>query len=89
MRRYWFRFALTIHDPHPIGVLLGCGVTARDRKDSEQLLAERVFGATTLPSITAVTEDVDVSSLDPGHVLPNMGDPSRRGVWFPLGYDSP
>jgi hypothetical protein len=30
-----------------------------------------------------VVEDVDVSQLDAGHVLPNMGDPTLRGVWFP------
>jgi len=28
-------------------------------------------------------EDVDVRALDGGHVLPNMGDPSVRGVWYP------
>jgi hypothetical protein len=30
-----------------------------------------------------VTEDVDIQTLDQGHVLPNMGVPSERGVWFP------
>jgi hypothetical protein len=29
---------------------------------------------------------VDVSSLDPGHVPPNVGPPHVRGVWFPSGY---
>jgi hypothetical protein len=28
-------------------------------------------------------EDVDVRDLDAGHVLENMGDVTRRGVWFP------
>ena len=39
-----------------------------------------------LPTIAVLIEDVDVSTLDAGHVLPNMSPPVRRGVWFPLGY---
>jgi hypothetical protein len=87
LRRYWFEFRHTIHDPHPVGTLLGCGVTAFSREDALQLLDERVFGRQPLPSIRRRVEDVDVSALDPGHVLPNMADPTWRGVWFPLGYD--
>jgi hypothetical protein len=33
-----------------------------------------------------VIEDIDVRDLhlvDQSHVVPNMGDPSIRGVWFP------
>jgi hypothetical protein len=86
-RRYWFRFDVAVADAPPLGVLLGCGVTAHDRADAERLLADRVFGAGGVPGIIQVVEDVDVSALDPSHVRPNMGDPSRRGVWFPLGYD--
>jgi len=35
------------------------------------------------PDAVKVTEDVDVSTLDAGHVLPNMYPPNERGVWFP------
>jgi hypothetical protein len=31
-------------------------------------------------------EDVDVSTLDRGHVLPNMGSVLVREVGFPFGY---
>jgi len=31
---------------------------------------------------------VDVSTLDHGHVLPNMEVVLLRGVWFPKGYAS-
>jgi hypothetical protein len=88
LHRYWLKFDLTIHEPHPIGTLLGCGVTAYFLEDARQLVRELVFGSIPFPSISWRIEDVDVSSLDPGHILPNMGDPSRRGVWFPLGCDS-
>jgi hypothetical protein len=30
-----------------------------------------------------LVEDVNVSELDAGRVLPNIGDPTVRGVWFP------
>jgi hypothetical protein len=32
-------------------------------------------------------ENLDIRTLDQGHVIPNMKDPTLRGVWFPLGYD--
>jgi hypothetical protein len=84
LRRYWFTFDIDIRKPHPSGVLLGCGVTASDREDAEKILRERVFIAEPVPRIKSVIEDIDISTLDPGHVLPNMSDPTPRGVWFPL-----
>jgi len=32
-----------------------------------------------------VIEDIDVSTLDEDHVLPNIGVVSRPGIWFPNG----
>jgi hypothetical protein len=93
--RYWFRFDKTPDAAWADvlrsrgGVLLGCGVTARDRVDAESLVRERVFDPDPMPPVTEVTEGVSVAALDPNHVRPNMGDPSRRGIWFPLGYDGP
>jgi hypothetical protein len=89
LRRYWFRFPLTIKDPHPPGTLLGAGVTAFDQDDAINLLKERVFVKVPFPGIAGVQEDVDISTLDPGHVRPNMGNVLKRGIWFPIGYDWP
>jgi hypothetical protein len=83
LRRYWFEFA--VNRALPPGVRLGCGVTAYGLDDATQLLRERVCGGET-PPIVVVVEDVDVSRLDSGHVLPNMHPPTHRGVWFPMGY---
>jgi hypothetical protein len=41
------------------------------------------------PRITSIVVIEDFASLDQGHVIPNMGDYSLRGIWFPLGYDRP
>jgi hypothetical protein len=80
---FWFEF-----EAEPFfGARLGCGVTAFSRADAEGLI--RAAAGRELPPIRRVVEDVDVSTLDRGHVLPNMGDVSVRGVWFPLGVPAP
>jgi hypothetical protein len=79
LRRYWFEFA---HEDAPVGVTNGCGVTAFDAEDALRLVGHLL--GTDPPTPTAVMEDVDVSTLDALHVLPNMLPPHERGVWYPL-----
>jgi hypothetical protein len=83
LHRYWFEFELGALPP---GVSRGCGVTAYSEEDARRLLADTVFRGSVLPQVRRVVVDVDVSALDPGHVLPNMLDPATRGVWFPMGH---
>ncbi len=82
LHRYWFEF----EDVYLSVVGLGCGVTAYSEEDARSLLAETVFRDVAFPPIRRVVEDVDVSTLDAGHVLPNMLEPTSRGVWFPAGH---
>lgn len=89
LRRFWFEFdispgELTTYRTYA-GLSYGCGVTTYDYDDAVSLLHEKLLGADPTSSIAQVTEDVDVSTLDECHVLPNMGDPTTRGVWFPAG----
>ncbi len=86
LHRFWFRFGVD-HTKLPLGLGPGCGVTAYDYDDAKAILIERVFRGASLPPIVEYIEDVDVSTLDSGHVLPNMASPHERGVWFPQGYD--
>ena len=82
LKRYWFRF-----ESLPYDVLnLGCGVTALDLEDAKSLLGQSVFKDRNWPQIVEVIENVDISTLDQGHVVPNMEPPVWRGVWFPKGY---
>lgn len=81
LRRFWFRFE-GLPLGHPAGGL-GCGVTAESRLVAEALVQAERFGGEPLPAGFSVVEDVDVRDLDPGRVVPNMGDPTLRGVWFP------
>lgn len=60
---------------------LGCGVTAYSRADAESLLEECL--GMPLPRVVEVIEDITYDDLEQNHVAPNMGDVSRRGVWFP------
>jgi hypothetical protein len=84
VRKYWFRFE---RRPKPTAINLGCGVTAYDYDDAIGLLRDRIFGANGPPPIVEAIEDVDLSSLEQKHVLPNIGDTATRGIWFPQGYD--
>jgi len=83
LKRFWFKFA-PLAQPTPLN--LGCGVTALDQEDAIRLLRQKVFLGRTMPKIRQVIENIDISTLDSRHVLPNMGLPHIRGVWYPLDY---
>ena len=65
----------------------GYGVTAYDYEDALGLLREHLSSfyekPIALPPVVSVIEDVDVSTLDERHVLPNMGVTVWRGIWYP------
>jgi hypothetical protein len=87
LRRFWFRFE---GDPIKDGFGLGCGVTAWSEQDALELLRTTgPFHSRQMPKIAELTVDVDVSTFDRGHVLPNMEPPNRRGVWYPRGFSLP
>lgn len=86
MRRFWFEFSISDYQTAPPGIGYGCGITAYDHADALQQLNTFVIKGCNSVEIKSCIEDVDVSTLDQGHVLPNMAQPNLRGVWFPLGY---
>jgi hypothetical protein len=47
------------------------------------MIEEQVFPLFGFQEIDRVVTDVDISTLDQGHVIPNMNMPLARGVWFP------
>jgi hypothetical protein len=79
MKRYWITFP-HVGRPHPIE--LGCGVTAWNYDDA-LLLIRAAFPDLALGSPQKVVENIDVSTLDAGHVLPNLGNVLKRGIWWP------
>jgi hypothetical protein len=85
--RFWFEFdisdaELRTHKRYG-GLTLGCGVTAYGYEDALLVLQKDLFRDEPIPAIKRVVENVDVSRLDANHVLPNIGVPTWRGVWFP------
>jgi hypothetical protein len=80
--RYWFQFT-SFDKPTPLN--LGCGVTAESREEAIRLLEDKVFHGQSLPSVEEVIKNIDISTLDQTHVIPNMESPLIKGVWFPKG----
>lgn len=88
MIRYWFKFDFTNYaDIIPYGAYLGCGITAANYEQAMLLLKTKVFYDVELPNIIECIENVDIRTLDQGHVIPNMRAPIYFGIWYPLGYD--
>ena len=86
MRRFWIEFESPLGDHnHPTISRAGCGVTASDLEDALSLLKQHIF-PNGVPKIGRLLEDIDVSTLNKGHVLPNMGNVLVRGIWYPLGF---
>ena len=85
--RYWFEFDIASAFGYPLGIGYGCGVTAYGFEDAVNIIDEKIFKSVKRPNFKLIKENIDVSTLDQGHVIPNMKHPLARGVWFPLGYD--
>lgn len=71
LTRFWFKMESGY----------GVGVTAYSVEDARTLIANELTLSST--DINGVVEDVDIQTLDKGHVIPNMGPPDIRGIWFP------
>ena len=88
LHRDWFRFHDIASIPAILRSPLGYGVTAWTEDDALSLLRDALFQGGKPSGVAAITIDVDVSTLDSGHILPNMEPPIWRGIWFPRGFES-
>jgi hypothetical protein len=73
LQRYWFKTKDRF----------GYGVTAYSLDDAKCLVDEVAGSLGVNYEVLDIIEDVDVRTLDQNHVVPNMGAPNFRGVWFP------
>lgn len=85
LTRYWFEFQRT-KNVIAHGVQIGCGVTAFDYPDALQLLQVKMLKDDGIPEILNCLENVDIRTLDQGHVIPNVWPPTERRIWYPLFY---
>jgi hypothetical protein len=85
MKRYWFEFEIEKNKvfEYPVGINLGCGITAINYEDAIDILKTSFFSEIEMPKIIKVIENVNINELDQTHVIPNMNPPIYRGVWFP------
>ena len=86
LTRYWIEFKYDKPSDLPYGFCNGCGITAFDFNDALKIIQEKIFKNASIPELKAKTENIDIRTLDAGHVLPNMLSPDKRGVWFPMGF---
>ncbi len=56
-------------------------MTAWTLDDARLLLSEKVFDCHELLTEISVIENVDLSTLDKGHVVPFIAPPNERGIW--------
>jgi hypothetical protein len=73
LQRYWFKTKERF----------GFGVTAYSLDDAKHLVDEAVRSLGMKYDVLEIIEDIDVRALDQNHVVPNIGSPNFRGVWFP------
>jgi hypothetical protein len=86
LTRYWILF--DIPPDQPVSIIwyrTGCGVTGYSYDDALDLLREFIFEplGKELPSIRALLEHIDVSTVVENHIRTNISVPVWRGVWFP------
>jgi len=74
MERFWFKTE----------VGLGFGVTAHSLEDAHALVSAAASEIGIRYKVVEILANVDIQTLDQGHVIPNMGSPSFRGVWYPM-----
>ena len=88
LRKFWFEFEIDSAFNFPPGIGLGCGITTYDYNDALKMMDEKIFHSIKRPPFKKVIQDVEISMLDEGHVIPNMKNFNFHGIWFPLGYDN-
>ncbi|MBD1363505.1 hypothetical protein IDJ77_06765 [Mucilaginibacter sp. ZT4R22] len=81
--RYWFEFE-SDEIPSPIPIGWGVGLTAYSYDNAIHLLAITIFLNESMPEIKRCIENIDISTLEKNHVLPNVGASNFRGLWFPI-----
>ena len=80
LHRYWLKFKPF---SQPTSISLGCGIAAENIAAALAIFREQILPSEPNCQIDQIIEDVDIRTLDEGHVRPNMEVPVWRGVWFP------
>ena len=86
LHRYWITFEGVSFTTYR-QLLMGCGVTALTPEDALFIIQKKMLENEEPPPVKEMIVDVDVSTLDSNHILPNIrGNVTARGIWFPGGF---
>jgi hypothetical protein len=80
LRLFWIKFS-NLSNFNPLNI--GCGVTAKDETDAKIIILQN-FGDAVYSAIFSISILSSFEMINDKHVVPNMGDYSKRGIWFPL-----
>jgi len=83
MKLYWIKLDIEFGNPGSTGLLMGIGVTAIDENDAIGLIKKNFFNNSSIPHVSEIKIVESLDDLDKYHILPNIGNPFLRGVWFP------
>ena len=85
LKRYWFEFDFSDDGLTRFGYLTptGCGITAYDYANALRIMRVFILRGNSLPRFSRIIENVDVSTIEDMNVVPNLGVPVWRGVWYP------
>jgi len=81
LTRYWFEF---VRGGQATALSLGCGITAYNLDDARRMLRQEIVPLYGDRTVARVIEGVEVASLDETGVRRCLGNPTVRGVWFPV-----
>ena len=84
LTRYWF----VTYPENRFGTG-NFGVTAYSKEEAKKIIFDTMIDLGLQESLrnlndqTEVIENIDIRLLDQGHVIPNMGVVTFKGMWYP------
>jgi hypothetical protein len=86
LKRYWFEFDFGDDELSRYGYLpisRGCGITAYDYDDALHIMRYFLIQDKEMLRLGRVIENIDISTIEDMNIIPNLGVPVWRGVWYP------
>lgn len=83
MTTFWIEFKAPEGKELPFGTKRGCGITANDLDDAFILLKKHFFSEWDSIPVNNFFSNVSIDDLERNHIRPNIGNITRRGLWYP------
>lgn len=86
LKRYWFEFEFPAPRLSHYGYIPACGccgITAFDYDDALKIMRLFILRDNEEPIFSRTVKNIDVSTIEDMNIIPNLGVPVWRGVWYP------